>query len=293
MFFKNITYSDKDFLEKKLTLFNTKSYEYTFTTLYLWRNLYNTSFCILKDSLVLKKDFPDFFCFMMPTFKNINELKEIINSLKTFCIGHNQNLILCDIDEYNLSILKENFDISYNEIREVSEYIYLTKDLISLKGPNYHNKKRQYNFFNSNYEYNITTINNKVIALDCLKLIENSHLTKPFLNEELSIEIESISDIIYKLDDLDLKSIAIYVNNILVGFSIAEIYKDTAIIHIERCNKDCKGAYAFINKKFLSDFCSSTILVNRQEDCGDLNLRKSKLSYNPCYLLKKYRVVIN
>ena len=106
-------------------------------------------------------------------------------------------------------------------------------------------------------------------------------------NKELKIEYDVIRDVLINFHKLDLKSIAIYVDNTLAGFSIGEKYGDTAIIHIERCDISFKGIYSFLNRTFLEMYFSDTLYVNRQEDCGNLGLRKSKESYHPISYIKK------
>ena len=89
-----------------------------------------------------------------------------------------------------------------------------------------------------------------------------------------------------------MKSIAIYVENNLAGFAIGEIFNNTAIIQVERCDIKYKGIYAFINNEFLIKDFSNTTYVNREEDCGCEGLIKAKKSYHPLYLLDKYLINI-
>ena len=50
-----------------------------------------------------------------------------------------------------------------------------------------------------------------------------------------------------------------------------------------------------LTNQFLKMYAQSDEVkfVNREEDCGDPGLRKSKLSYNPVELLEKNTVTIN
>jgi hypothetical protein len=42
---------------------------------------------------------------------------------------------------------------------------------------------------------------------------------------------------------------------------------------------------------FVREFTNENVIyVNREDDAGDPGLRKSKLSYNPVWLVKKYTV---
>ena len=156
----------------------------------------------------------------------------------------------------------------------------------------YHKKKNHYNSFINSYNYTIKSINDEKSILDCLNLLKKWHKNKNILCEELLCETKEITNLLYNLDFLNLKTIAVYVNNNLAGFSIGEILNDTAIIHIERCDIKYKGIYAFINREFINKEFRSTKYINREEDCGYPGLRKSKLSYHPINLLKKSLIII-
>ena len=253
------TLSDKDLFNNYLRNFKNSSYEYSFAALYLWRDLCKTKYSIINDCLIIKKETPDGIFFMMPIGYNIED--SFIYDLETFT------------------------DIPFKivENRDTFEYIYLTNDLLKLEGKKYHQKKNHYNSFINSYNYTVTSIDNEEKINDCLELLSNWHL---------QIETKEITDLLYNLNYLDLYSICVYVENSLVGFSIGEIFKDTAIIHIERCNINYKGVYSFINREFIKRYFSKTTYINRQEDCGCIGLRKSKLSYKPLYLLKKSLIII-
>ena len=46
-----------------------------------------------------------------------------------------------------------------------------------------------------------------------------------------------------------------------------------------------------INQQFVSHFCEGYRFVNREDDTGDEGLRRAKLSYDPAYLVAKYKGV--
>ena len=53
--FKELTLNDKDLFTDYLKDFNNKSYEYSFTALYLWRDLCKTKYSIIDNCLIIKK----------------------------------------------------------------------------------------------------------------------------------------------------------------------------------------------------------------------------------------------
>lgn len=291
--FKNIKISDKDLFQKYLTNISNKSYEYSFASLYLWRDLCNTKYSIIDNCLIIKKETNKGTIFMMPIGYDKFNLEDLVLNLKSLT-NDNGIYLLGDIENNFINVLKNYTNLPFKvfEDRDTFEYIYLTNDLINLTGKKYHQKKNHYNSFINSYKYEITSIDSDKKITDCLNLIDKWHFNKNNLSKELQIEIKEINDLLHNLDYLGLYSIAIYVEDILVGFSVAEIIKDTAIIHVERCDTDYKGVYSFLNNEFIKKYLSNTIYINRQEDCGDLGLRKAKLSYKPLYLLKKSLIII-
>lgn len=294
--FKPLTLEDKELFDKYSKLINTKSYEYAFSSLYLWRNLCNIKYIVIDNCLIVQKNEEDkgqFF--MMPYAYKKETLQSLVENLKSISTKNNGQIYLFgDIEGSFINDLKNytNFTFQIIDDRDDFEYIYRTKDLINLSGKKYHSKKNYCNYFANNYKYDVKIIDCESIVKDCIQLLTYWHKKKIINTKELCIEITQIEDLLYKLNDLNLKSIAIYVDDKLAGFSIGEIINDTAIIHVERCDIKYKGIYPFINREFLKLNFSDTILVNRQEDCGSLGLRKSKSSYCPCELLKKSFLVI-
>ncbi|MEG1870531.1 MAG: phosphatidylglycerol lysyltransferase domain-containing protein, partial [Peptostreptococcaceae bacterium] len=196
-----------------------------------------------------------------------------------------------DIDDDYLKLLLDNYHLEIHSNEDSFEYIYLTDDLINLKGNKYHKKRNHYNNFIKLYDYNINSIDNEKIINDCINLLDKWENTKYIYSKEL-LEPTAVKSILFSLENLSLKSIAVYVNGNIAGFSIGEKINDSAIIHIEKCNTEYRGIYAFINNEFLKLHFKDTIYVNRQEDCGNNGLQQSKESYHPHLVLKKYLIKI-
>lgn len=294
--FEALKLRDKKLFDSYSELINTSSYEYTFSSLYLWRNLCNIKYLIIDNCLVVQKNEEgkgQFF--MMPYGYRKDNLQSLIEKLKAISTKSNDHIYLFgDIENSFINDIVKftNFSFRIIDDRDDFEYIYRTNDLIKLNGSKYHRKKNHYNYFINHYKYDIKTIDSEYIIKDCIQLLETWHKEKIVYTKELLIETSQIEDLLYKLNDLNLKSIAIYVQGKLVGFSVGEVINDTAVIHVERCNVNYKGIYSFINREFLRLSFSNTTFVNRQEDCGHLGLRKSKKSYYPCELLKKSLLII-
>ena len=79
----------------------------------------------------------------------------------------------------------------------------------------------------------------------------------------------------------------------VVALSIGERFLDTLYIHVERADRNYLGSYQTLVQNFAREFVDESIhFINREEDDGQEGLRRSKQSYHPCAMLKKYAVEI-
>ena len=290
--FKCLTLEDKYLFETYINKHNILSYEYTFPSLYLWRKLCNTKYAIIDDAFVIIKqeEFKGSF-FMQPLGYKKENLEALIKKLMEIRKAYPSKYLFGDVSEEFINDIREytSFNICSTKDINDSEYIYSTNELIDLSGKKFHSKKNHYNNFVKNYEYEVKEISNNKIKVDCMELLKRWHSVKKEVDKELIMETDAISDALANLDKLKLKTIAVYVDNKIVGFSIAEKYAgNMANILVEKADANYRGVYAFINREFLIRQFSDTEFVNRQEDTGNEGLRKSKQSYNPIRMEEKF-----
>jgi len=69
-----------------------------------------------------------------------------------------------------------------------------------------------------------------------------------------------------------------------------ELNPDTVVVHVEKANAELAGLYQYMSSEFLAREFPGYRYTNREQDLGEPNLRKSKLSYNPVRMVEKYRV---
>ena len=129
--------------------------------------------------------------------------------------------------------------------------------------------------------------------LSCLWLLDKwqeQAITKsPQLKSDYEKEKTVIEFLFSHFEDLDLKAGAIKVEEKIVAFTIgSKINNETFDIHIEKADRNFEGAFAVINKEFVSRLDNNFKYINREEDLGIEGLRKAKLSYNPIKLIEKY-----
>ena len=90
-------------------------------------------------------------------------------------------------------------------------------------------------------------------------------------------------------NELGLTGGIIRINGKVSAVTIGEtLNSNTFCVHIEKADRRFDGIYTAINNFFVSSVANDCLYVNREEDLGIEGLRKSKLSYNPAFLLDKY-----
>ncbi|EJO5347570.1 DUF2156 domain-containing protein [Clostridium botulinum] len=295
--FKRLTINDKNLFDGYIRAHNFFSCEYSFTTLYIWRKALDIKYAIYKGALIIKKkDFNDEYHFMQPLGYNKENLKDIVEVLMDYKKEKSIKYLFEDLTYDFIKELKALYkeeevynNIIIEEDRDNFDYLYESKKLISLSGKKLHGKKNHYNYFVKNYNYDIRDFDEEGVIEDSLRISEIWYEKNHTKDKHLLYELQSIKDMCNNMNALGLKGMAVYIDGEIVGFSIGEIFSDDiAIIHIEKANKDIRGAYTFVNKAFIENYFSHVPIINREQDLGIEGLRKAKLSYSPLDFEKKY-----
>ena len=222
-------------------------------------------------------------------------LDSMVKKLIEYIELNKNRLILIESDnEEFLEYIKLYQSIEVSEYRDLFEYIYNVDDLIHLKGKVYNKKRGHINRLLASYSEN--TIEYRRIysdeVLECLRVLNlwtvNRNLTGDISNENIAVH-----NIINNYKDLseDMVIGGIYINNTLEAFTVGSIINNTTCaIHVEKANPNIKGLYQLINMEFLKNEFSYMKFVNREDDMGIEGLRNSKMSYNPCKFLKRYKI---
>ncbi|WP_446899028.1 DUF2156 domain-containing protein [Clostridium sp. LBM24168] len=290
--FNPLTMNDKNFFDKYLHNYNFTTCEYSFTTFLIWRKACDISYTVVDNVLIIKKmGFDGNYYFMQPIGYTKENLKYIVEILKKYSAINSMPYLFGDVEESFLNDLRELYgdNIHIKEDIDNFDYIYDTQKLITLSGKKLHSKKNHYNKFIKSYNYTIKDFFEPGVKEDCIKAAKLWYDLKNSDNKYLYHELEGINEITCNMQQLNLKAMAVYVDDEISAFTIGEkVNSDMGIIHIEKGLTTINGIYTFVNKAFVENYLNDVKYINREQDLGLEGLRKAKKSYHPVNMGKKY-----
>ncbi|UOW69297.1 DUF2156 domain-containing protein [Paraclostridium bifermentans] len=295
MVFKDIEIDCKNILDKYFDLVDYEACEYCFTTLYMWKDLYNTKYYVEDDFAIVAGEYENKGFIILPLAKKENMNKAFDFIIKNFERENKQihlKAINKEVVEYLQSVYGDRFE--YIEERNNFDYIYDGESLRTLAGRKNQKKRNHLNSFVKEYGDRVEYKKLEEADFDeCINLLKEWSKDKEE-SIELDSEFKAIKRIFKNYEKLKdtLKISGIYIDSKLEAFSIGEMLNDNmAVIHVEKANADIRGLYPYINQQFLLNEFSDVEFVNREEDLGIEGLRKAKLSYHPVKFAEKYTVI--
>lgn len=286
MEFKKFDISDKDIVRNYLLEYGGSSCENAFVTLLVWQNLYNNSYAICEDQLIIKSGNSKKGVYRLPLGNDIEKGMFLIKKYSGEEYPDFWAYESSRFNEFN-KLYGNNYVIT--EKRDAADYIYLQTDLSCLKGKKYHSKRNHISAFSKKYDWHYEEINEENI--ERIKICadkwydEKLYITDPFLVAE-KVGLETVLN---NFNALDMFGGAIFIGNKAVAFSLASsINENCADIHFEKALSNFAESYTVINREFAKNTLSQFEYLNREDDMGLEGLRKAKLSYKPVELIRKY-----
>lgn len=290
--FKDLTLEDKPPCDQLFTQFPPVISEFTFTNLFIWRHAYQIKISRLQNFLCLLSEQGGSSFFFPPIGEG-----DVIKCYQSFLqylggkgippkIVRVPEAVVAQID-WKTSGMKVELD------RNQCDYVYLTQDLIELKGRKYHRKRNHIKQFQEKYSYQYIPLTPEWIP-QCLQLetewcdLRHCEASPGLLNESFAIK-----EAFTHFEKLGVKGGAILIYGKVEAFTLGDpLNPDTVVIHIEKANPAYEGLYPTINQAFLENQWSGYAYVNREQDLGEEGLRKAKESYFPHRLVNKYTVTL-
>ncbi|HIV49532.1 DUF2156 domain-containing protein [uncultured Helicobacter sp.] len=319
--FTPITLHAQETFERYMARDNIALSDMNFTNCFMWRHAREIAYAVLEDMLVIQTRYAgsEPFVFFPIGADCIESALRVLENLKVHYASLNLPLHLASMSKEQANIIDLHFGIKSIPVREKFDYIYNVAQLIALSGRKYHKKKNHLNAFLQEYPHFVFE---EISARNIPAILETYEMwfgANPNKNTGLEFEYLGIKDALMAYEKLGLKGGVIFINGKVVAFSFGEVLpcvleselstesnKGTesseqgdcarcgkvAVMHIEKADSQYRGIYQAINQQVLEHCFSDCMWVNREEDLGIEGLRKAKLSYQPAFLLEKFKATI-
>ncbi len=280
---ETIDLKHRDCLAERFRQMNIQISDYTFANVYLFRNVNRYEFVTKECGLFVSGRNKQKQTYVMP----LNDPRGC--DLKTF------NEILGERDfffpipeEWLVYFPKDKFSISYDESE--SDYLYRTENMAGFKGKQYLRHRNHLKQFLASYIAEGVSLSDHNFS-DALTVLQEWQ--DDFCLSSDKTDFEQCSEALQNFSGLALWGIIYYIAGKPAGFIIGEaLTGDTFSLHFAKASKRYHGIYEYMFNDVAERLKPEYKYLNLEEDMGNKNLRRTKKSYGPEFLLKKYRVGI-
>ena len=286
--FSPISIKEKTWMDQLLSNGHRGSLEYSFTSNFIWREVYHLKSARFEDRLVVMSIEEDP-SFIFPSGQG--SVEPVVRAIYDYVSRRGKPMVFNTLLEDDRQKLEAAFPGKFRiePDRNDFDYVYETQRLISLSGKKLSTKRNHINKFmiqNSDWSYEPITGDN---LEDAHKMSLEWCLAAGCRdNESLFDESCAVEQAFKHFFDLQLTGGLLRIGRRPVAFAMGEeLNESTYIIHIEKAFPEIQGAYQMINQQFTMANCKDYQYINREDDTGDEGLRRAKLSYDPAMLVEK------
>ena len=286
MEYRRLNLSDIEKIKPFLRYAPTNTCDYTLGGVFMWRDYLQTQFCISGGVFYSKVRFNNEEYFSIPLAENLplaidNLIKgNESNNLKFFAVPESVlSLFDCYRAEYRVTIEEDYGD-----------YLYLAENFKSFAGKKYGGQRNLVHQFKRRYPDYVFAPISKDNVKEVIEFFEKEYLKNAGDARFEREENIKTREVLENFSSYSFLGGVLKADGKIVGFSLAEKLGDTLFDHIEKADRETKGAYQTLVNEFAKAFAADCTFINREEDMGDVGLKTSKLSYHPITVLKKYFV---
>lgn len=279
---------DKNILTKYIDKSKTPCCDISLGIRYMWRNDFIVDYAEYNNTLIMKESSPEYTnVFYYPIGEDeIGALEKI----EEYCMSRGAPLVFGCLNGQIKDFLTARYygAESFFE-REWCDYIYTAEQFIFYAGKKLSGQRNHVNKFKKLYpDYKV-----KIIKENDFDKIKNFLLEFKKRSESLSwseeVELKTVFDLVENMYSLNQVGVYLEVDGKMVAFSVGEVVGDTMIVHIEKALTEYAGVYPTMAQEFARAFITDGVkFINREEDCGDLGLRTSKMQYKPIEIREKF-----
>ncbi len=252
----------------------------------MWRKGFSTDFALSKDILFLRSHPDDGAPAYTPPLGNLERGVEL---LLQHCNECGEPLRFCSVGEEDkdrlLAILP---DFVPKANRDWFDYLYRAENLSTLAGRKLAGQRNHRNFFLKNHpDWCFEEICDDNIA-QVQEFFDGFCLENQKDSAYFHHEVSAVHEVLAHRKEYGFYGGLVRAEGKICAFSFGERVGDTLFVHIEKADRNVRGAYQMMVSEFVGHFACGAEYVNREEDVGDAGLRYAKESYHPHALLTKY-----
>ncbi|MHC1695177.1 MAG: DUF2156 domain-containing protein [Eubacteriales bacterium] len=291
--FKPVELSDRDTLNKYIAASNNIGCETCFSNLYLWHRFDESHYAVKGERLYIRFEKKGEYGYFFPMHIS-GELSQGAAGISELVLLEGELPKLIKLTDAQRIAVEQLYPDAYSFVprRGNFDYIHDAQSLRDYSGKKLHSKRNHLNRFLKTYEgrWSFEALDGSNVE-DCREMSAKwSCVNHYYLDNSMSAELEITALMLDKFVPLGLLGGCLRVDGKVAGFTIASPSypdSDTLIIHCEKAMYEYEGIYPALASLFLQAH-PSFVKVNREDDLDDEGLRKSKLSYNPIWLLESF-----
>ena len=290
--FHAITLQDKPWVDRHLWCENSPSADFNFGNMFIWDEHYLQLICCYGDRTLTKVRRHGEPCFVYPI--GCGPLRPAIEALREYAATRGFPFLLRGVTECQRKELEQAYPgrFAFTEDEKYADYIYDAEKLSTYSGKALHGKKNHCNRFEAEHTWEFVPLTKENIPA-CLEMLEEwTRDNAERLDDSIVYEHDAIERAFRHYEELGLEGGVLFADGKILGFSFGEMTSsDTFDVHVEKAAADVNGAYPMVCRelvRMLMEKHPELVWINREDDMGLESLRKSKESYKPAYLLKKY-----
>lgn len=288
--FRSFTDADIPVVKEYLARAKYLESNHNIVNMVMWRFYFPLYICVQEHYLCLIGKHQNQWFMYMPLCEK-RYFKEALLCMKTYFDNAKIPFVMSCFTKDETYLVKEFVDdIVVYEDRDGFDYVYSIEQLKSLSGKKLQKKRNHLNAFYKEFEgrFMYETIHSGNMD-ECLRFLD---LWK-FENDDLMMieEKRGIKEVFRLWDVLGCKGGVLRIDNEVKAFIISSpLCGNMAQINVEKADVSIRGCYQAILVEHIKDCLLEYEFVNREDDMGMDSLRQAKMAYNPCTMIKKYRL---
>ncbi len=248
---------------------------------YMWRDTVVVEYAVYNRTLILKEtNAYGRLAFYYPLGEDV---EGAIEKIENYCKAEKLPLIFGYLDEKKVAEFKERYFFTENKNdRNWCDYVYLAENFKTYAGKKLSGQRNHVNRFKKNYpDYEFVELTNENLG-EALAFLEEHNAKRERAGKIEELERKHAFSLTQKAFELNQVGGMLKVRGKVVAISVGERVNDTLIVHVEKADTGYSGVYPTMAQEFAKAYATDGIIyTNREEDCGDLGLRTSKMQYRP------------